>query len=284
MNGGEKQGLSVAEGLPMQSSLASVRVPAVAGLFYPAAARVLADEVDGLLSRATPVAGPVPKALIVPHAGFPYSGPIAASAYARLRPARDTIRRVVLLGPAHRDWFQGLALPSADAFRTPLGDIPIDEEAVSALRKLRQVTVRDDAHKAEHSLEVHLPFLQRLLPAFSLVPMAVGEASAADVADALAVVWGGPETVIVISSDLSHYQEYESARRLDNATAAAIERLDGDFLDGHKACGFIPIRGLLHEASRRGLQVARADLRNSGDTAGSRDEVVGYGAWTVSDR
>ena len=268
----------------MQSSLASVRKPAVAGLFYPAAARVLAAEVDGLLATATPVADPVPKALIVPHAGFPYSGPIAASAYARLRPARDTIRRVVLLGPAHRDWFEGLALPSVDAFRTPLGDIPIDQEAVKALHALPQVTVRDDAHKAEHSLEVHLPFLQRLLPAFSLVPLAVGEASADEVAEALAVVWGGPETVIVISSDLSHYQEYETARSTDSATAEAIERLDGAFLDGHRACGFIPIRGLLRETARRGLRVVRADLRNSGDTAGGRKEVVGYGAWTVSER
>jgi MEMO1 family protein len=266
----------------MQSSLASVRVPAVAGLFYPAAAQVLAAEVDGLLSQASPAPGTVPKALIVPHAGFPYSGPIAASAYAQLRPARETIRRVVLLGPAHRDWFEGLALPSAEVFRTPLGDIPIDQEAVKALRALPQVTVRDDAHKAEHSLEVHLPFLQRLLPAFSLVPLAVGEASAAEVGEALALVWGGPETAIVVSSDLSHYHDYESACRLDNATAEAIERLDGGFLDGHRACGFIPIRGLLHEVSRRDLQIARADLRNSGDTAGGRKEVVGYGAWTVS--
>lgn len=267
----------------MQSSLTSIRVPAVAGLFYPAAAQVLAAEVDGLLSRASPGTGPVPKALIVPHAGYPYSGQIAASAYARLKPVRDAIRRVVLLGPAHRDWFEGLALPSVDAFRTPLGDIPIDQEAANVLHALPQVTVRDDAHKAEHSLEVHLPFLQRLLPAFSLVPLAVGEASAEDVAGALEAVWGGKETVIVISSDLSHYHEYDSACRLDRATAAAIERLDGDFLDGHKACGYIPIRGLLHEVSRRGLHVARADLRNSGDTAGSRKEVVGYGAWTIGD-
>jgi len=281
MIAGVKQGLSVAEGLPMQSTSTLVRAPAVAGLFYPAAAAALAAEVDELLTRAPATPGPVPKALIVPHAGYPYSGPIAATAYARLKPARATIRRVVLLGPAHRDWFEGLALPSAGAFRTPLGDIPIDREAAAALRGLPQVTVRDDAHKAEHSLEVHLPFLQRLLPEFSLVPLAVGEASAEQVAGVLARLWGGPETVIVISSDLSHYHEYESACRLDKATAAAIERLDGAFLDGERACGFIPIRGLLHEASRRGLTVARADLRNSGDTAGGRKEVVGYGAWTV---
>jgi AmmeMemoRadiSam system protein B len=267
--------------LPKQSTSAVVRAPAVAGLFYPAAAALLAAEVDGLLARAAAVPGPVPKALIVPHAGYPYSGPIAATAYARLRPAHEIIRRVVLLGPAHRDWFQGLALPSAGAFRTPLGDIPIDPAAVRTLQALPQVTMRDDAHKAEHSLEVHLPFLQRLLPAFSLVPLAVGEATAAEVAGVLQAVWGGAETVIVISSDLSHYHEYESACRLDKATAEAIERLDGGFLTGDRACGFIPIRGLLHEASRRGLKVVRADLRNSGDTAGSRKEVVGYGAWTV---
>ncbi|MBM3538961.1 MAG: AmmeMemoRadiSam system protein B, partial [Alphaproteobacteria bacterium] len=155
----------------MQSTSAAVRAPAVAGLFYPAAAAVLAAEVDRLLAGVPAVTGPVPKALIVPHAGYPYSGPIAATAYARLRPARDTIRRVVLLGPAHRDWFKGLALPSAGAFRTPLGDIPIDPAAALALRANPNVTVRDDAHKAEHSLEVHLPFLQRLLPDFSLVPL-----------------------------------------------------------------------------------------------------------------
>ena len=266
----------------MQSTSAAIRRPAVAGLFYPGAAAVLAAEVDGLLANAAPAPGPVPKALIVPHAGYPYSGPIAATAYARLRPAREIIRRVVLLGPAHRDWFEGLALPSVDAFRTPLGDVAIDRTAVMALRMLPQVSVRDDAHKAEHSLEVHLPFLQRLLPDFALVPLAVGEASAEQVARVLAAVWGGPETVIVISSDLSHYHDYESARRLDHATAEAIERLDDGFLSGERACGFIPIRGLLHEASRRGMSVARADLRNSGDTAGDRKEVVGYGAWTVS--
>ncbi len=265
----------------MQSTSAVVRAPAVAGLFYPAAAPLLAAEVDGLLARAPEAIGPVPKALIVPHAGYPYSGPIAATAYARLRPARLTIRRVVLLGPAHRDWFEGLALPSSGAFRTPLGDIPIDRASAGQLRALKQVTIRDDAHKAEHSLEVHLPFLQRLLPEFSLVPLAVGEASAEQVAGVLAELWGGKETVIVISSDLSHYHEYDSARRLDSATAEAIERLDGEFLSGERACGFIPIRGLLHEVSRRGLRVTRADLRNSGDTAGGRKEVVGYGAWTV---
>ncbi len=265
----------------MQSTSAVVRAPAVAGLFYPAAAAALATEVDRLLARAPAATGPVPKALIVPHAGYPYSGPIAASAYARLRPARDIIRRVVLLGPAHRDWFEGLALPSAGAFRTPLGDIPIDRAAALTLGALPQVTMRDDAHKAEHSLEVHLPFLQRLLPSFSLVPLAVGEAGAEEVAGVLAAVWGGRETVIVISSDLSHYHEYDSACRLDRDTADAIERLDGGFLSGERACGYIPIRGLLHEASRRGLPVNRADLRNSGDTAGSRKEVVGYGAWTI---
>lgn len=265
----------------MQSTSPVIRAPAVAGLFYPGAATVLAAEVDGLLAQASTTPGPVPKALIVPHAGYPYSGPIAATAYARLKPAREVIRRVVLLGPAHRDWFEGLALPSAAAFRTPLGDVTIDHAAAQVLRALPQVTVRDDAHKAEHSLEVHLPFLQRLLPQFSLVPLAVGEASAEQVAGVLSAVWGGPETVIVISADLSHYHDYDSARRLDSATAEAIEQCNGGFLSGDRACGFIPIRGLLHEVSRRGLSVARADLRNSGDTAGGRKEVVGYGAWTV---
>lgn len=259
----------------------SLRPPAVAGMFYPSAPAVLAAELDGLLAQATSFSGPAPKAIIAPHAGYQYSGPVAASVYARLKPVREEIRRVVLLGPAHRVWFRGLALPSVAAFRTPLGDVPIDGEAVRLLRKMPSIVVRDDAHAAEHSLEVHLPFLQRVLTGFALVPLAVGDATAAVVSAVLEVLWGGPETLIVISSDLSHYHDYRTAQGIDAATAAAIERCDGRALDGERACGYLPIQGLLEQAARRRLPVRRLDLRNSGDTAGSRSQVVGYGAWAV---
>ncbi len=262
----------------------TIRKPAVAGLFYPGDAATLAAEVDALLAAVPAAPGPVPKALIVPHAGYQYSGPIAASAYARLRPARQIIRRVVLLGPAHREWFPGLALPLVTQFRTPLGDVLLDGERAAHLAALPGVVMRDDAHRLEHSLEVHLPFLQRLLAQFTLLPIAVSEATPGQVARALAAVWGGPETVIVISSDLSHYHDYATAQGIDARTAEAIERLEGGELDGEQACGYIPVQGLLLEAASRGLRVARTDLRNSGDTAGPRGEVVGYGAWTFTER
>lgn len=261
----------------------TIRKPAVAGLFYPGEAATLAAEVDGLLAVVRPMPGSVPKAIIVPHAGYQYSGPIAATAYARLAPARHTIRRVVLLGPAHREWFQGMALPSVTQFRTPLGDVPLDGELAAQLAGLPGVVVRDDAHRLEHSLEVHLPFLQRLLDRFTLLPIAVSEASAGQVARVLAAAWGGRETLIVISSDLSHYHDYATARGIDAGTAAAIEMLDGASLDGERACGYLPVQGLLLEARSRGMTVARADLRSSGDTAGPRGEVVGYGAWTFAE-
>lgn len=259
----------------------SVRPPAVAGLFYPAPAAALAAQIDGYLAGAGPASGPAPKAIIVPHAGYQYSGPIAAAAYARLAPARGAIERVVLLGPAHRVRFRGLALPSVARFRTPLGDVPLDAEAADGLRRLPSIVIRDDAHAAEHSLEVHLPFLQRVLGDFALVPLAVGETTGADVAAVLDTLWGGPETLIVVSSDLSHYHDYRTAQSIDGATATAIERFDGAALDGARACGYLPIQGLLQQASRRHLAVGRLDLRNSGDTAGPRGEVVGYGAWAV---
>lgn len=258
-----------------------VRPPAVAGLFYPAPAAALAVEIDAYLAAVEPSAGPVPKAIIAPHAGYQYSGPIAAAAYARLAPARDVVKRVVLLGPAHRVWFRGLALPSAAGFRTPLGDVPLDAEAIDRLRRLPSIVIRDDVHAAEHSLEVHLPFLQRVLDNFTLVPLAVGEATGAEVSAVLETVWGGTETLIVISSDLSHYHDYRIAQGIDGATAAAIERLDGTALDGERACGYLPIQGLLQQVARRRLNIRRLDLRNSGDTAGPRGQVVGYGAWAV---
>jgi AmmeMemoRadiSam system protein B len=261
---------------------AAIRPPAVAGMFYPASADELGADIDRMLAEVASARGAPPKAIIVPHAGYIYSGPVAASAYALLRPIRDRIRRVVLLGPAHRVPFRGFALPSVKAFRTPLGDIPIDRPAIDRLRGLPAVKILDEAHVGEHSLEVHLPFLQRTLGSFALLPVVVGMADGDDVATLLDAVWGGPETLIVISSDLSHYHDYARAQSLDGRTAGAIERLDGAALDEESACGRVPIRGLLQAAKRRGLGCRRLDLRNSGDTAGPRDQVVGYGAWALS--
>ena len=259
--------------------MTSIRQAAVAGQFYPGTARELTDAVERYLSLATPPAGPLPKAIIAPHAGYVYSGPVAASAYARLRPAAGHIRRVVLLGPCHRVAVRGLALSSATAFATPLGNVRVDGEAVERLLRLPQVHVFDDTHFQEHSLEVHLPFLQVILGDFTLVPLVVGEATADEVAEVLDAVWGGPETLIVVSSDLSHYLGYDAARRLDQATSRAIESLDAGAIGQDQACGRIPVGGLLSLARRRGLSVVTVDLRNSGDTAGPRDRVVGYGSW-----
>ena len=259
----------------------NVRPPAVAGLFYPADAEELRTLVNDLLRHAPDTDATPPKAVIAPHAGYVYSGPIAASAYARLRPLRGQITRVVLLGPAHRVAFRGLAASSADAFRTPLGDIPLDTKAAAMLARLPQVHTLDDAHALEHSLEVQLPFLQTVLGRFTLVPLVVGDAAYAEVAEVLDLLWGGPETLIVISSDLSHYHDYATAQRMDRATSAAIEALAPERIDYDDACGRTPVGGLLQAARARGLRAQTIDLRNSGDTAGPRNQVVGYGAYAI---
>ncbi|MDA1132669.1 MAG: AmmeMemoRadiSam system protein B [Proteobacteria bacterium] len=269
----------------MNETAAAVRQPFVAGTFYPADADALREAVAGYVAggaNASPDA-PVPKAIIAPHAGFVYSGPVAGSAYARLAPGRGRISRVVLAGPSHRVWFRGIAVPTVAAFETPLGRVPLDLAAIRRLCAHSFVAARDDAHAAEHSLEVHLPFLQQVLGDFALVPMVVGDAAPDEVAAALEAVWGGPETAIVISSDLSHYHPYDSARTLDEATAAAIASLDMDGIAEQGACGRRPIRGLLQVARRRGLRAATIDLRNSGDTAGPRDRVVGYGSFVFEE-
>ena len=260
--------------------MSSIRLPAVAGLFYPDDPDELHAMVAGFLAHAE--GGPAPKALIAPHAGYIYSGPIAASAYKRLREVRHLVQRVVLLGPSHRVPFLGLAVSTATTFRTPLGDIPLDTDAIIDILELSPVTTLDEAHSMEHSLEVHLPFLQETLGEFTLVPLVVGDASADQVAEVLERLWGGPETLIVISSDLSHYQPYEVAQRLDRATSDAIEALDPDRIEFDHACGRVPVSGLLRAARRHGLTAHTVDLRNSGDTAGSRDQVVGYGAYVLN--
>jgi AmmeMemoRadiSam system protein B len=258
-----------------------VRSPAVSGRFYPGDEPVLRSLVGELLDAvpASPPPNRPPKALIAPHAGFVYSGPVAASIYARLAPFREVYRRVVLLGPAHRHPFRGLAASSAEAFRTPLGDVPQDREAVARALELPQVHLLDKAHKGEHSLEVHLPFLQAVLDDFTLVPLVVGDADAKEIAAALAELWGEEETLVVISSDLSHFLPYSQAVEMDEATALAIEALHPEEIGRDHACGRIPMAGLLLQAKEVGLQVERVDLRNSGDTAGPRDQVVGYGSF-----
>jgi len=255
------------------------REPAVAGSFYPDDPVLLQRQIDDLLDREfTP--GPAPKALIVPHAGYIYSGPIAASAYLQLLPIREQIRRVILLGPSHRTGFEGLAASSARYFSTPLGLVRIDHSAMDDILLLPQVRVYDDAHKEEHSLEVQLPFLQMILRKdFSLIPLVVGDATADSVAEVIEILWGGPETLLLISSDLSHYLDYSTAQRLDSATSAAIEQLNPQAIDYQQACGRNPVSGLLLAARHHGLSATTLDLRNSGDTAGSRDRVVGYGAY-----
>jgi len=258
------------------------RRPAVAGLFYPDAPDVLAAEVRRHLREARPEPGPVPKAIVAPHAGYAFSGPVAASVYARLAPARASIRRVVLLGPSHRVAFRGLAVPSADVFTTPLGPVPVDREGVERARRLPGVVQLDAAHAEEHSLEVQLPFLQEALEAFTLVPLAAGDAEPQEVAAVLDALWGGSETLIVISTDLSHYHDYATARRLDAATTRAIETLRPEGLDEESACGRVGVRGLLVAARRHGLTPRTLDLRSSGDAAGPRDRVVGYGAYAFA--
>jgi AmmeMemoRadiSam system protein B len=257
------------------------RPPAVAGTFYPADPDVLAARVDGLVPGDS--TGRTPKALIVPHAGYDYSGPVAGLGYATLGAAREQIDRVVLLGPAHRVRVRGLATTSADEWVTPLGAVSIDDEARDAVLALSDVGVDDRAHAAEHSLEVHLPFLQRTVGRFSLLPLVVGHADAETVASVLDAVWGGPETLIVVSTDLSHYEDHATASVLDRRTADAIAAGRPEAIRPEDACGAYPVRGLLVAARQRRLQIRLLDLRNSGDTAGPRDRVVGYGAFALTD-
>jgi len=264
----------------------SRRQAAVAGMFYPSAPDALTAEVERHMRPALgrlPSDAPLPKALIAPHAGYVYSGPIAASAYAQVAPLRGKVRRVVLLGPSHRVAFDGLAVPSVDAFETPLGPVAIDRGAIESIRRLPGVAELDRAHAPEHSLEVHLPFLTRALGDYGLVPIVVGQAAPDSIAAVLETLWGGPETLIVISSDLSHFHDYATAAARDGRTAAAIETLALERIEGGDACGARPIAGLLAQARRRDLRVTTLDLRNSGDTAGGRDRVVGYGAWSVTE-
>jgi AmmeMemoRadiSam system protein B/AmmeMemoRadiSam system protein A len=251
-------------------------------MFYPGDARALAADVEELLGgveRLAPRLG-FPKALVVPHAGYVYSGAVAASAYDELTAARGIVRRVVLLGPVHRVPVRGLAVPGAESFATPLGAVPVDQAALRAVADLPQVVKSDPAHAFEHSLEVQLPFLQKMLGAFALAPFAVGNASVAEVAEVIERLWGGPETLVVISTDLSHYHAYEDARRIDRATIARIASFASN-LSHDEACGATPLNGLLSLASRKKLAIKLLSACNSGDTAGGKGQVVGYSSFGV---
>jgi len=259
--------------------MSSIREPCVAGLFYPADPGGLTAALESHLHAAEDWPSEA-KAVIAPHAGYIYSGPIAGRAYKALAHRAEQVTRIILLGPAHRLGFRGIAVPSAERFATPLGSIPIDRAAIGALLELPEVTLLDRAFDQEHCLEVQLPFLQRSLGSFDLVPLIVGDTRAALVEAVLERVWGGPETLIVVSSDLSHYESYDSARKIDAATSKLIEGHKAEGLAGHFACGFLPIAGLLRRAAALDLRATTLDLRNSGDTAGDRRRVVGYGAYS----
>jgi hypothetical protein len=260
--------------------MSSIRKPAVAGLFYPAEPDALRAVVEARLSECT-AEGALPKAIIAPHAGYAYSGRVAAAAYARLRPARGIITRVVMLGPAHRVPLAGLAAPTTSAFETPLGLVEIDPEGLQHALCFPQVHLDDSAHAPEHALEVHLPFLQVILEHFRIVPLLVGDSTFDEVAEVMQALWGGAETLIVVSSDLSHYHTDADARQIDAETARRIECLEVERLSGRRACGYLPVGGLLQMARRDGFCVSTLALRNSADASGDRSRVVGYGAFAA---
>lgn len=259
--------------------MSQIRQPAVAGLFYPADKQSLKEDVDEYLEQANYGRDIIPKAIVVPHAGYVYSGPIAATAFKQIIPIRDKINRIVLLGPSHRVAFSGLAVPESDVFKTPLGNIPIDQKGIQLLADLPQVIASDQAHREEHSLEVQLPFLQEILGDFSLIPLVVGDAERHEVAEVLNRLWGDEHTLIVISTDLSHYHEYKEAKRIDQMTSDAIVNLKPDLIGYEDACGRNGLKGLMTVAEEKNLAVEILDLRNSGDTAGDKNRVVGYGAY-----
>ena len=260
----------------------TLRPAAVAGTFYPADPRELRADVDALLATAAPASGRPPKALVAPHAGYVYAGPVAASAFRQLELARRPARRVVLVGPSHFVGFEGLAAPASEAFATPLGPVAVDRAALAAIADLPQVMVSDRAHAREHSLEVELPFLQCVLGEFALVPLVVGDAEPGEVAAVLDRLWGGEETLIVVSSDLSHYLDGATATRRDSATTRAILDLAPERIGVDDACGRNPLRGLLACARGRAMTARLLDQRHSGDTAGPSDRVVGYGAYAFA--
>ncbi|MDN3518484.1 AmmeMemoRadiSam system protein B [Aquisalimonas lutea] len=265
------------------ASETAVRRPAVAGRFYAADPRALRREVDDLLASAEPGSPPVPKAVIAPHAGFMFSGPVAAAAYRRLEPAAGRIARVVVIGPSHFHPVRGVAAPGATAFATPLGDVPVDRDGLETALAQPGVITDDAAHRDEHSLETQLPFIQRVLGDVAIVPLVVGSATAEEVGRTLAALWGGAETAVAVSSDLSHFHPDTEARALDARTVAIIEALKGEELGPENACGFLPIAGLLWHAGRHGGRIRTLQLANSADAGAPPERVVGYGAFEYAE-
>ena len=258
--------------------MSKIKLPSVAGTFYPADPHELKTTIDQMLLAADSNL-PIPKAIIAPHAGYIYSGPVAASAYACLTKARALIKRIVILAPSHRVPFEGMATTDEDFFQTPLGNIPIDKPTVDKLVLDNQVSMLPDVFSLEHSLEVHLPFLQVVLEDFKLVPLLIGQVSYQEIADVIREIWNGPETLIINSSDLSHYYDDKTAQMLDKKTANSIVSFDPESINSEQACGRLGIQALLTVAKEKGLSASIIDLRNSGDTAGPKDQVVGYGAF-----
>jgi len=267
-------------GLGSQRGPDSVRPAAVAGRFYPGREATLRQTVRSLLDSASPSSTAPPRAVIAPHAGYVYSGPIAASAFSTVASVRDRARRILLLGPSHFVPVRGLALSRARAFSTPLGEVAVDVDACASAAEHPAVGWMDAAHAREHSLEVELPFLQEALDEVTLVPVVVGEARPSDVAEVIGELWTD-ETLVVVSTDLSHFLPYEEAVRTDSTTAENVERCDFERIGPAEACGCRSLAGLLFLARERGLTVERLDVRNSGDTAGERGRVVGYGAFSI---
>ncbi len=260
----------------------TVRPPAVAGHFYPSDQSRLRTDIGTYLAAAGGPADPVqPRALIVPHAGYIYSGPVAAVAYARLTPFAEKLKHIILIGPSHFVQFKGIAAPGCDGFETPLGPVPLDTVTIGELARLSLVRINDQAHAREHSLEVQLPFLQSVLKEFSLLPLLVGTTCATEVEEVLKALWDRPETLLIISTDLSHYHNYRDAVKLDGVTAEAIENIKPQSLQREQACGYDALSGLLRLAGNENLKIERLALKNSGDTAGDKSSVVGYGAWVV---
>ena len=274
-----------------QETTESVRPPAVASLFYPGEAAELKQNLREMLDEASEAEDPnedLPadqylKALIVPHAGYVYSGTTAALAYHLLRKNRDDFHRILLLGPAHRVWLEGIAFPGTDAFETPLGRIPLAKQQIRELLRFPEVQLRDDAHQDEHCLEVQLPFLQEILNEFELIPAVVGEISPDSLSGLLENLLEDPQNLLLLSTDLSHFHSYSEAQAIDQKTAEAIESFEDEKILPEQACGAHPLRGLLRHARIQGWKIQRLGLCNSGDTAGSKDRVVGYGAWALSE-
>ena len=262
----------------------NVRAPAVAGVFYPADRETLATDVGRFIANASIPQTLEPKALIAPHAGYVYSGQVAANAYIAWQSQKDKIERIVLIGPSHRTSLQGIAVPTVDAFRTPLGEVAIDSEAIAEITDLPQIVIDDEPHRQEHSLEVHIPFLQEVLGDFKLLPLVVGFVSGEQVAQVIERLWSNESTRFLISTDLSHFHDYKSAQKLDSSTAQSIEAMNPTIIGQEQACGCIPVAGMLIAARKHGLSVERLALQNSGDTSGKKDRVVGYGSWAIFSR